>query len=254
MTKYQIERQRVMQRIYCDNLTISHNRHPVVHHLSLEFSIGHSHAIVGPNGAGKSTLLRGLLSEIKIDEGKVVIEGFCREDIAYLPQVSELDNSVPFTVGDVLCLGLLHTIGSNRGVARANDEKIQLALTQVGLAGYQSRYINELSKGELQRVLMAKIIMQNAQVIILDEPFNAMDSRTIDEILKLMHLWRNENKTIIAVLHDIQQVMDNFEYSIILAHELIAYGKTTSVLNHQNIEKAYKSSIIQYNTKEICDS
>jgi zinc/manganese transport system ATP-binding protein len=215
--------------------------------------VGHTNAIIGPNGAGKSTLLKTILGEIAPDEGTVNIHGISRAEIAYLPQIHELDNSIPFTVYDLICLGLLYKIGINDGVGYSNQQKIDEALQMVGLFGYQQRYIHELSRGELQRVLMAKIIVQNAKVIILDEPFNAMDSRTIAEILNLIQLWRKQNKTVIAVLHDIQQVITNFEYSLLLAHQMIAFGKTNDVINKHNLEKAYQNNF-SAQTNELCDS
>jgi zinc/manganese transport system ATP-binding protein len=243
-----------MKRIACQNLTISYQRHPVVNHLNVEFKVGTTNAIIGPNGAGKSSVLKAILGETRIESGRVIIDGFSRSDIAYLPQVSEIDSSLPFMVEDVLLLGLLHKVGLCGGIEKNSDAMIDGALCQVGMSGFRKRYINELSRGQLQRVLLARIIMQNAMVIILDEPFNAMDNRTTDDLLQLIRKWQYEDgKTIIAVLHDLHQVACHFNYTLLIAQELIDFGKTQNVLNRSNLERAYKSSFMWLNENELCD-
>lgn len=243
-----------MYKVACENVTISYRRHPVVHHLNVEFKIGATNAIIGPNGAGKSTLLKAILGEIEVESGKIVVQGISRSDIAYLPQVTEIDSSLPFTVEDVLMLGLLHKIGLYDGLSKHYASGVTDALYQVGLSGFSSRYIHELSRGQLQRVLLARIIMQEAQVIILDEPFNAMDSRTTNDLLQLVSKWQHQGKTVIAVLHDLHQVASNFQYTLLIAQELIAFDETAKVLKRDNLEKAYQSSFIWLNDDtELCE-
>lgn len=243
-----------MEKIACQNLTISYHRHPVVHHVDVEFKIGATNAIIGPNGAGKSTLLKAILGELKAESGKVIVDGFLSSDIAYLPQVTDIDLSLPLMVEDVLLLGLLYRIGLCKGPLKDTDQMIENSLAQVGMLGFRKRYIDELSRGQLQRVLLARVIMQSAKVIILDEPFNTMDSRTVDDLLQLICKWqRDEGKTVIAVLHDLQQVACNFDYTLLIAQELIAFGKTQDVLSRNNLEQAYKSSFMWLNENELCD-
>lgn len=240
-------------QLSCENLTITYHRHPVVHHLNCDFKFGTTTAIIGPNGAGKSTLLKAILGEIQPESGKITMNGLERSDIAYLPQVTEIDSSLPLTVEDVVLLGCWYQIGLLKKTSKDSSAKVDQCLEQVGLSGFKERYINELSRGQLQRVLVARIIMQEAKVIFLDEPFNAMDTNTTEDLLKLITKWQQSGKTIIAVLHDLQQVARNFEYTLLIAKELIAYDKTTQVLNRRNLAKAYANSFIWFDTDEACE-
>ena len=239
-------------RLACENLTVAY-QHPVIHHLSCDFKLGSTTAIIGPNGAGKSTLLKAILGEIKPESGKIILEGLNRSNIAYLPQVTEIDASLPFTVEDVVLLGCWYNIGLLGKTNKSNNSYVDECLNQVGLNGFRKRYINELSRGQMQRVLVARILMQQAKVIILDEPFNAMDSQTTNDLLQLIKQWQHDGKTIIAVLHDLHQVARFFEYTLLIAKEQIAYDKTRIVLNRANLEKAYTSSFIWFNEDEACD-
>ena len=240
-------------RIAVENLTIAYHRHPVIHHLSCDFKIGTTTAIIGPNGAGKSTLLKAILGLVSSEGGAVIVDVLAQSDIAYLPQVTDIDASLPLTVEDVVLLGCWYKIGLFGKTSKLDDAKIDECLLQVGLAGFRKRYINELSRGQLQRVLVARIIMQESKVIILDEPFNAMDSQTTDDLLQLIKNWQQAGKTVIAVLHDLQQVARVFEYTLLIAKELIAYDKTNVVLKRSNLEKAYASSFIWFNEYELCE-
>ncbi len=241
-------------QLSCDNLTVSYRRHPAIHHLTCQFKMGETTAIVGPNGAGKSTLLKAILGEVKPDTGNVIWNGISPQDIAYLPQHSEIDNSVPLSVADVVLLGSWYQIGLLGRVDNNLNKRVDNSLEQVGLAGFNQRYITELSRGQLQRVLFARTIMQQANVILLDEPFNAMDSKTIDTLLHIIHLWKQEGKTIIAVLHDLYQVNTSFDYTMLLATKLISYGKTNTVLTRENLTQAYAHNFNWIDDIDLCEN
>lgn len=226
-------------KLACENLTISYQRNPALHHVTCDFKLGSTTAIIGPNGAGKSTLLKALLGEVRPDTGLVILRGLTRRDIAYLPQVNAIDHNLPLTVSDVVCLGNWYDIGLYGKTTLSNELSVDQALAQVGLSEFNLRYVQELSIGQLQRVLLARIIVQQAKVIILDEPFNAIDSRTVFDILKIIKNWQKEGKTVIAVLHDLTQVDNNFEYTMLLAKELIAYDLTPKVLCNNVLKRAY---------------
>ena len=240
-------------QLSCDNLTVSYRRHPAIHHLTCKFNIGETTAIVGPNGAGKSTLLKSLLGEIKPDTGKIIWDGISNRDIAYLPQYNEIDNSVPLSVADVVLLGSWYKIGLLGKIDVNLNIKVDEALAMVGLSGFNNRYIAELSRGQLQRVLFARTIIQQAQVILLDEPFNAMDSKTIDTLLHIIHMWKQNGKTIIAVLHDLYQVNTSFDYTMLLATKLIAHGKTNNVLTRDNLMQAYSHNFNWVDNIDLCE-
>jgi zinc/manganese transport system ATP-binding protein len=230
--------------IACKNLTISFDRHPVIHHLNCEFKMSNSTAIIGTNGAGKSTLLKAIIGQIKPESGEVSLANIQYSDIAYLPQINQLDLSIPLTVEDLILLGSWYDIGlfkkpNNDTIAKIND-----ALIEVGLDNFNKKYLNELSSGQLQRVLFAKIILQNSKIIILDEPFNAIDTETTTDLLNLLKKWQQqENKTIIAVLHDMTQVKKHFNYTLFLSKQFSLYAATEAILENLEINSQQYNNI-----------
>ncbi|QEL55814.1 metal ABC transporter ATP-binding protein [Chromobacterium paludis] len=228
--------------IVLNNLTVSYQRHPAVHHISGRFAEGDATAICGPNGAGKSTLLKAMIGALTPDSGNVDLNGYRRADIAYLPQQAEIDRSMPVSVLELVGTGLWHKSGpfgrvGRDGMARAID-----ALEQVGLADFALRPIAALSSGQFQRVLFARILVQDAKVILLDEPFNAVDAKTTEDLLKLVARWREEKRTVIAVLHDALQVRAHFPHTLLMAREVIAWGDSTMVLTEDNLRRAVETA------------
>ena len=164
------------------NLTVTHRGHPAVHHLSGEFAPGLLTAVVGPNGAGKSSLMSVLAGTRRDFEGR--LDRPPAQQVAYLPQAASLDRSVPVTVHEVVAMGLWPRLGSFRGLDSDGRAAVSHALAAVGLSGFERRLIGELSAGQTQRVLFARVLVQDAQLILLDEPFNAIDARTTAGILQ----------------------------------------------------------------------
>ena len=217
-------------------LTISYRGHPAVHHLSGRFATGRLTAVVGPNGAGKSTLLSALSGVLRRFEGRIERNPALR--LAYLPQVSGLDRSFPLCVADLVASGLWSRLGSFGGLRPAHRERIAVALQAVGLGGFESRWLGELSAGQVQRALFARVLVQDAELILLDEPFNAIDARTTADLLALLQRWRAEARTVIAVLHDMEQVRQHFDETLLLAREPIAWGPTAEVLRAEHLFRA----------------
>lgn len=215
------------------DLTVSYRGHPAVHHLSGTFAAGMLTAVVGPNGAGKSTLLGALGGTIHDFEGR--IERDPAQRVAYLPQASALDRSFPVRVHEVVAMGLWSRIGSFGGLRPEDRSGVDQALAAVGLSGFGQRWLGELSAGQAQRVLFARVLMQDAGLILLDEPFNAIDARTTADLLALLHRWKQEARTVIAVLHDLEQVREHFEQVLLLARERVAWGPTAEVLKAEHL-------------------
>ena len=218
------------------DLTVSYRGHPAVHHLSGTFKAGTLTAVVGPNGAGKSSLLGAMGGTIRSFEGRIDRDPALR--LAYLPQASALDRSFPVRVHEVVAMGLWSRIGSFGALQRADRQAVADALAAVGLGGFEQRWLGELSAGQAQRVLFARVLMQDAGLILLDEPFNAIDARTTADLLALLQRWKREARTVIAVLHDHQQVREHFEQVLLLARERVAWGPTAEVLNAGHLFKA----------------
>jgi zinc/manganese transport system ATP-binding protein len=224
------------------DLTVAYDRRPAVHHLSGRFAAGSLTAIVGPNGAGKSTLLKTIVGILKPDQGQLSLGGLDRRDIAYLPQQAEIDRSFPITVADTVALGLWRDVGIFGAVGADQRRRVHEALAIVGIDRLGGRPIGSLSAGQLQRVMFARLMLQEARIILLDEPFAAVDSRTTADLLDLVHRWHREGRTVLAVLHDLEQVRGHFPESLLLAREPVAWGPTLEVLTPDNLTRARRLS------------
>jgi zinc/manganese transport system ATP-binding protein len=225
-----------------DNLTLGYDRHPAVHHLTGDVSPGSLLAIVGPNGAGKSTLLKGMVGAMVPLQGAVHLGGLKRTDIAYLPQAAEIDRSFPISVFDLVAAGAWRSTGLFGGFGRQQRDAIHEALMAVGLKGFENRTIGALSGGQLQRVLFARLLVQNAKLILLDEPFTAIDGKTAADLLAIVKRWHGEQRTVIAVLHDMDVVRQHFPQTMLLAREVVAWGETSNALSSENLLKARRMS------------
>ncbi len=215
--------------IVLHDLTLGYERHPAVHHLSLTLPPGMLVAVVGPNGAGKSTLLKALAGQLKPLAGRIDGLGTPRR-VACLPQHSGIDRSFPISVEELALLGLWHAVGALGRFSAAHRRACHEALAAVGLLGFERRAIGTLSGGQLQRALFARLMLQDAPVVLLDEPFAAIDQRTTSDLLTLLHRWHAQGKTVIAVLHDLAQVREHFPHTLLLAREPVAWGATAEVL------------------------
>jgi zinc/manganese transport system ATP-binding protein len=220
------------------DLTVAYDRRPAVHHLDGRFAPGSLTAIVGPNGAGKSTLLKAIVGALAPASGAVDRAGLSARDLGYLPQAAEIDRSFPLTVADTVIMGAWHRIGVLGGVDRATADLARKALSAVGLEGFERRAVGSLSAGQFQRVLFARLLLQDASVILLDEPFTAIDMRTTGDLLDLVRRWHDEGRTVITVLHDLDQVRAHFPQALLLAREPIAWGPTEAVLSPANLLRA----------------
>lgn len=220
------------------NLTLGYDRHPAVHHLDGEVASGALVAVVGPNGAGKSTLFKGVVGAIHPLSGRIERAGIDTRDIAYLPQAAEIDRTFPIHVYDMVAMGLWHRVGVLGGIGRSEHRKIRDAIAAVGLTGFERRTIGTLSGGQMQRMLFARLLLQDARLIVLDEPFNAIDSKTCADLVALVRRWHREQRTVLAALHDIDLVKAHFPETLLLAREQVAWGETAKVLTAENLIKA----------------
>ncbi|SIP97305.1 zinc/manganese transport system ATP-binding protein [Rhizobium sp. RU35A] len=234
------------------NLTVTYDRHPAVHHVSGTLKAGSLTAIAGPNGAGKSTLLKAIVGELRPAEGRIE-HGLAARDIGYLPQAAEINRRFPINVLDTVLLGDWHQSGAFGRVARAARERAQEALSTVGLDGFERRPIGSLSAGQFQRVLFARLLMQEARLILLDEPFTAIDARTTHDLLALVSRWHGEGRTVVAVLHDFEQVRSHFPETLLIARELIGWGPTTEVMAPANLLKARAMAERWDETAPVCE-
>jgi zinc/manganese transport system ATP-binding protein len=220
------------------DVTLGYDRHPAVHHLNGEVASGALLAVVGPNGAGKSTLFRGLVGILKPLAGTIWTGGLDLRDIAYLPQTADIDRSFPISVYDFVGTGLWRVTGFFGGMGNAARQKIAQALSAVGLNGFENRPIGTLSGGQMQRMLFARVLLQDARLIVLDEPFNAIDAKTSLDLIALVRRWHAEQRTVLAALHDMDLVRAYFPDTLLLARGPVAWGATADVLTSENLLEA----------------
>lgn len=225
--------------IVLHDLTLGYERHPAVRHLSLTLPPGALVAVVGPNGAGKSTLLKALAGQLKPLGGRIDGLGGPRR-VACLPQHQGVDRSFPISVQDLVLLGLWHEVGALGRYSAAHRRACHEALATVGLLGLERCAIDTLSGGQLQRALFARLILQDAPVVLLDEPFAAIDRRTTQDLLALLHRWHAQGRTVVAVLHDLTQVREHFPHTLLLAREPVAWGLTAEVLTPGHWDRALR--------------
>jgi zinc/manganese transport system ATP-binding protein len=216
------------------DVTVHYGRRIALEAVSGEFAPGSLTAVVGPNGAGKSTLLAAIAGVVRLAGGVVtsgVVNRAARQRLAYLPQRSTIDCTYPLTVSELITLGGWREFGPFRSPGTALRARVAKVAKTVGLAERLARPIGEISVGELQRALFARLILQDAAVILLDEPFAAIDAQTISVLLDQVVQWHREGRTVIAVLHDLDLVRARFPSTVVLARRCVAWGATEAALS-----------------------
>jgi zinc/manganese transport system ATP-binding protein len=236
-----------------DGVTLGYGRRPAVHHLAGEIPVGSLMAVVGPNGAGKSTLLKGIVGTLRPLEGRIALASGPRTRIAYLPQAADLDRTFPLSVYDLVAMGLWSRSGLFGSIGRSHRTRIGEALAAVGLTGFERRPIGTLSGGQMQRALFARLLLQDASIILLDEPFTAIDAKTTADLLDVVRRWHDEARTVVAVLHDLEVVKRVFPKTLLIAREPIAWGETGMVLSAANLLKARRMVEAHDPHAQACD-
>lgn len=220
------------------DVIVTYRRVPAVHHVTGSFVAGTLTALAGPNGAGKSTLLKALMGLVPVSDGSINRGGLSSLDFAYLPQLPEIDRSFPLSVEQTVLFGAWPRVGAFSALKVPERERARDAIAAVGLTGYASSAIASLSIGQWHRVMFARLIMQDAAVILLDEPFAAVDERTTDDLMQLVKRWHEEGRTVIAVLHDLNFIRRHFPETLLIAREVVAWGATASALEPAHLEQA----------------
>ena len=215
-------------RVLLRDVTVRYGRRIALEAVSGEFVSGSLTAVVGANGAGKSTLLAAIAGVVRLAGG--VVNRAELQRLAYLPQLAAIDRGYPLTVAELIALGGWREFGAFRSPGAALRARAAAAAETVGLAGQLGRPTGEISVGELQRALFARLILQDAAVILLDEPFAAVDAQTMSVLLDQVTRWHQEGRTVIAVLHDLDLVQTRFPSTLVLARRCIAWGATEVAL------------------------
>ena len=221
-----------------NDLTVAYERHPALHHIKGEFASGNLCAITGPNGAGKSTLLKAIAGILPTFEGSIELRGITRKDMAYLPQAADLQLDFPINVHQMVVSGFWHVSDGFERISTKQQKRAAQALEIVGLSGFEERTLDSLSAGQLQRALFARVLVQDAKLILLDEPFAAIDTATTAALLNVIKIWHEEKRTVICVLHDYDQIKTHFHDCLLIARECIAWGAPHDVLKPENLLNA----------------
>ncbi len=233
------------------NLAVKYRHQLALKNLTGQIPEGSLMAILGPNGGGKSTFLKTIIGFHLPYKGTLRRHHIAQEQIAYLPQHADIDRSFPLTVREVVAMGLIQEHGFFSNLENICEKKIKEALDQVGLGKHRDRALNTLSGGQFQRVLFARLSLQKAQLILLDEPFAAMDHTTIEDLMKLILSWHHQGKTILVVTHDFELVRTYFPQTLLLAKQVIAWGDTAEVLTLDHLRKAKNLSCHWENQLEL---
>lgn len=229
--------------IEVEDLTVAYQEKPVIWDLDLKVPPGVLMAIVGPNGAGKTTLIKSMLGLIRTAAGKVRIYGqpydVNRSLVAYVPQRNTVDWDFPTSVLDVVLMGLYGRLGWFRQPGRDEKQVAMEALEKVGMTDFTHRQISQLSGGQQQRVFLARALVQDARVYLMDEPFQGVDAATEKAIIALLKELRSQGKTVLVVHHDLQTVKEYYDWVLLLNVRNIASGPVSEVFNNDNLRQAY---------------
>jgi len=217
-------------RVQLRDVTVRYGRRIALEAVSGEFASGSLTAVVGANGAGKSTLLAAIAGVVPLAGGVVNCAARQRRRMAYLPQLAAIERDFPLSVSELITLGGWREFGAFRAPGTALCSRAAEAAETVGLEARLGRRVGELSVGELQRALFARLILQDAAVILLDEPFAAIDGQTMSVLIDLVMRWHREGRTVIAVLHDLGVVEARFPAVLVLARRCLAWGATEVAL------------------------
>jgi manganese/zinc/iron transport system ATP- binding protein len=225
------------------DMTVAYHRKPVLWDVEFDAPEAKLIGIVGPNGAGKSTLLKAVLDLVPRASGKVMVYGKPyrkqRHLVAYVPQRESVDWDFPVSSLDVVAMGLYPRIGWCRPVTRKYKQRSRAALERVGMAEYARRQISQLSGGQQQRVFLARALVQDAQLYLMDEPFAGVDAATEKAVVTVLQELRSAGKTVVAVHHDLQTVPEYFDYVMLLNMRVVAHGPTRDVFTPENLQRTY---------------
>ena len=226
-----------MNAIEIKNLTVAYGENIALEDFNLNVEIGSLMALVGPNGAGKSTLIKTILKFLKQITGEIKING---KNLAYVPQRNSVDWDFPTTLFDVVEMGCYGRVGLFKRVNKEEKAKVLKAIEQVGMLEFKDRQISELSGGQQQRAFIARALVQEADIYLMDEPFQGVDSTTEKSIVDILKKLKSDGKTLLVVHHDLQTVPTYFETVTFINKTVIASGKVKEAFTQENIEMTYR--------------
>jgi manganese/zinc/iron transport system ATP- binding protein len=225
------------------NVTVSYDRKPAIRGVSVDIPRAERVAVVGPNGAGKSTLIKAVVGLVQLDAGEILVHGErierMRHEVAYVPQRGVIDWDFPVLVRDVVLMGRYGRLGWFRWAGRRDREIAAAALERMGMTDLADRQIGQLSGGQQQRVFLARALAQEADILLLDEPFVGVDAATEEAIFELLDTARDEGKTVVVVNHDLASARRNFDRVLLLNGRVVAYGPPEETMQPEVLQRTY---------------
>lgn len=226
-----------------DDLTVAYHRKPVIWDVEFDIPEGKLVGIVGPNGAGKSTLLKAIMDLIPRASGRVEVFGQPYAEsvqrVGYVPQRESVDWDFPVDALDVVTMGLYRQVGWFMPLRKKHRDAAREALARVGIADLAHRQISQLSGGQQQRTFLARALVQDADLYLMDEPLAAVDAATEAAIVQLLKQMQADGKTAVVIHHDLQSVPDYFDHVVLLNMRVVASGKTEDVFTNENLQRTY---------------
>ncbi len=226
------------------SLGYAEEREATLPNITLTIYAGEMVAVIGPNGAGKSTLMKTIVGLIPPVSGQVRLHGAApgsrhRGCISYVPQREAIDRSYPITVGDVVMMGRYRYLPLIGFPSREDRRIVAEAMERMGLSAFANRRISDLSGGQQQRIFLARAFAQQPRMLLMDEPFNAVDLKTEEIILDSLHDFHAQGVTTLIVTHDLSIVRDHFEKVILLNDRELAYGPAEEIMVREKLEAVY---------------
>ena len=229
--------------IHVEDLTVTYNNEPALWDIDMEVPKGALMAIVGPNGAGKTTILKAILGLIKPNAGRISIFGKPAKKqkklVAYVPQKASVDWDFPISVLDTALMGTYSSLGWIKRPGKLSRQKAISALKMVDMADLKDVQIGELSGSQQQKVFIARILAQDADIFLLDEPFHGVDQSTEKIIVNVLRNLKSNGKTVVVVHHDLQTVAEYFDWALLMNVRRIAFGPVKEALTEKNLCLAY---------------
>jgi manganese/zinc/iron transport system ATP- binding protein len=236
------------------NITVSYDRKPAVRSVSIDIPMARRLAIVGPNGAGKSTLIKAVVGLVALDAGEIRVHGEpierVRQRVAYVPQRGVVDWDFPVRVRDVVMMGRVGRLGWFRRPGARDRQIAAEALERMGMTEFADRQIGQLSGGQQQRVFLARALAQEADVLLLDEPFVGVDASTEEAIFGLLDEARDEGKTVVVVNHDLSSVSRHFDLVLLLNGRVVACGAPSEVMRPDILQRTYGGRLTVLDTAD----
>jgi manganese/zinc/iron transport system ATP- binding protein len=243
MTLTAHEKKQAVQALALERVSASYGGRTVLDDVTLEIPAGLLTAMVGPNGAGKSTLVKAALGLMPAVRGRVRLLGEplkqVRRRVAYVPQQDSVAQDFPITAVEVVEMGRFPHRGWLRRLTRDDDDLVHGRRDEVGVLDLAKQPIDELSGGQRQRVFLARALAQQADLVILDEPFTAVDARTESALLDVLSGLCAQGRSVIAVHHDLRTVQEHFDHAVLLSGTVVADGPAETVVTPANLERAY---------------